>query len=90
MTWSGSSAAITARTSLKPGSETSGVPASLTSTRALPASKLLQDAGPQFRRIVIMIGDEPCANAVALEQFPGDPRILAEYLVGCGQGVNRP
>ena len=58
--------------------------------QGLAGLQLGQDAGPQFRRIVIMIGDEPGANPVTLEQFAGDPRILAEYLVGCGERINRP
>ena len=79
-----------ARTSLKPGSEISGVPASDTSATASPAASRCQELRPRRRGVVLVIGRQRRRDAVMVEQLAGDARVLAGDQVGGGQRFERP
>ena len=66
------------------------MPASLVRATLAPAATRLQDHGPHFRRIVIMIGLQLFPNPIAGQQFCSDTGVLAEYHVGRGQRLERP
>ena len=77
------------RTSLKPGSEINGVPASETSATEAPCANLLQNFRPRLRRVVLVIGRELGRDRVALGQSPADAGILAGDDVDAGQRFQR-
>ena len=81
---------IAARTSLKPGSETSGVPASLTSAMRAPSCSLRQQARPLACGIVVVIGGERPGDAVDGQQLGGDAGILGGDQVAGLQHLQRP
>ena len=66
-------------TSLKPGSETSGVPASDTSAKAAPPARRAKKMRPHHRGIVLVIGDEQDRNSVMGEKSLRHPRIFGDH-----------
>ena len=83
-------ASCAARTSLKPGSETSGVPASDTSATAAPVGEPRQQLRPRLGGVVLVIGRERRRDAVVVEELAGDARVLAGDQVGGRQHFERP
>ena len=66
------------------------MPASLTSAMACPSPKAAQDGGPHFCRIVLVIGHEPGADAVAFQELGRGARVLAQQDIHSGHGGQRP
>ena len=79
-----------ARTSLKPGSDTSGVPASETRATASPCGEPRQELGPRRCGVVLVVGGQRRRNAVVVEQPARDAGVLAGDDVGRGERFQRP
>ena len=79
-----------ARTSLKPGSDSSGVPASDTRAMAFACGEPRQKLGPRDCGVVLVVRRQRGRYAVVVEELAGDPRVLAGDHIGCRQGVQRP
>ena len=83
-------AAAAAATSRSPGSETSGVPASETSARVSPASRRRRASRDAGVLVVAVAGDARRREAVAREEVPRAPRVLAVDDGGRRESVPRP
>ena len=81
-------AARASRTSLKPGSEISGVPASETSAIASVAHPR-DEAGADAIGVVIVIGGHRPLDADMVEQLGGDAAILDRDQIGAARGPRR-
>ena len=69
-------------TSLKPGSEISGVPASETKASSSPSFSRASRMRPHDRGIMLVIGDQRGRDPIMGEQSLGDARILGDDRVG--------
>ena len=72
-------------TRMKPGSETSGMPASETSATTAPLLHPPDELGGALALVVLVVGDERAGDAVAVEQRARVPRVLARDHVGGAQ-----
>ena len=82
-------APATSRTSLKPGSEISGVPASDTSAIAAPSRQPLQQLRPGGLRVVLVIGRQRRRNQKPVEQLARNSGVLAGDQVAAGERLER-
>ena len=71
-----------ARTSRAPGSDTPGRPASETRAIRSPASSRGHELGDPSRLVVLVVGEQPRLDAVALQQAAGMSRVLGQHEVG--------
>ncbi len=84
-------ASCAARTSLYPGSETSGVPASRYQCDRCAVAEPLQQFRSCRRCVVVVIRGERGGDGVAVEpKLPRHPRVLAGNQVGASQRRERP
>jgi hypothetical protein len=85
----GMPAAAAARTSRKPGSLSSGVPASDTSAMLSPAAMPLHQARRRALLVVLVQGRQPRLDAEGRQQPAAVARILAKHEVCRGENALR-
>ena len=83
-------AAAHAATSPSPGSETTGVPASVTSARSAPDRQVLQQLALAARPAPGVVARRAGRDLVAVEQPPRDPRVLGGDQRDGPQDLERP
>jgi len=79
-----------ARTSTKPGSETSGMPASDTSATVSPRCIRRTSSVERSASLVLVVADELGADAIALQQHPGPAGVSQRHQVGLAQRRQDP
>src|SRR5260221_2414785 len=55
-----------------------------------PLREALQDPRPDLRRIMVVIGQQRWGEAITVEKFTSDARILAQHEIGGGNCCERP
>ena len=78
------------RTRRKPGSETPGVPASVTSAIRAPRLEPAHELGPAARLVVLEVARRAAPAPRTLEERPRPPRVLGRDQVHLAQDPQRP